>query len=297
MPKLTKCSYQILLQYTSIKECLGRFQELEKEACTASSKMVPVQLLFLKWGQEDLGSTRYFVRVLVSGGKTCVKAKVKQKLIFLMMNAALVYTSFVLGRPWILRPSQECAGVPKLAPLTISVVNSLNPALHWSLCEPGKLIHLRKQWQNTSRSYAAYFHTEKVLTKWSWVIFCMCEKFKRLLSLFNVAQWTPASQKIQVRKGWDFGFLAVIIDNLQWINVAKSHKEKKQNKKNVIRLKNCRKQCIHLNILYFYANLAIGIVMVSAHFQLVYETAILQTAMLRLPPPLTDWLMSYPITR
>lgn len=142
-----------------------------------------------------------------------------------------------MGRPWITQPSQEGAGAPKPTPLTISVVTSLNPALHWSVCEHGKLTHLRKQRQSTSRSYAAYFNTEKLLTKWSRIIFCMCEKFKQLLSLFNVEQWTPASKKLQVRKGWDFWFLAVITDNLQWINVAKSHKEKKQNKEKYNQIK------------------------------------------------------------
>lgn len=47
----------------------------------------------------------------------------------------------------------------------------------------------------------------------------------------SVAQWTPASQKNQVREGRECWFLAVLTDSFQRTNMAKSHKEKKQHRK------------------------------------------------------------------
>lgn len=153
------------------------------------------------------------------------------------------------------------------------------------------LICLRKQRQNTSCSYAVYFDTEKVLTKWSSIIiFCVCVKSSSNFWAFqtgpwNVAQWTQASQKIQVRKGRDFGFLTVLIDSLQWTNVAKT-----AHRKNVTGLKKYRKQCIHLFLCKpYYRNCKASCWLSTSNtYETGFITDILQIETLRLPPTLRD---------
>lgn len=123
-----------------------------------------------------------------------------------------------------------------------------------------------------------FWHRE-VLTKWSITIIfvclcvCVCVKSSSNFWAFqtgpwNVAQWTPASQTIQVRKGRDFWFLAALTDSLQWTNVAKSHKEKKQYTEKCNWIKKLQ-ETMHTLKYSMYANLAIETVKLSANFQLV----------------------------
>lgn len=148
--------------------------------------MVPVQLLFLPCGWEDLGSTRYFVRVLVSGGKVYVKAKIKQKLMFLMVKKVPVIHPLWKGTPWITWVRGEGAGVPSPAPLTIPPVTLWITAL-WAC----KLTHLSEQRQNvpvqqilTPRRYwqSGALLSQKCLKAQYYWAFCVREKFRHLWS-------------------------------------------------------------------------------------------------------------------